>query len=276
MWNKKNSHFTWLKKSRDLLDPKKIIEFIDDQRNVWVALGGFIEWQEETPPEQEKYNLPMRRLWYMVKSYLLRNRDKDKVFKWAKRQHFMGRWMPKSHEFYNVYLGEYPWAPAFLYHYIPYYHHDSWTDGARRKKIPAKIQVTDDQYLSSGSSIDCSSNETISVKLPAKFIVDEMNLVQHYIDGKFFDKNNNLVAFDPGVFDDSMPRYIFIRKDKLCDFLKQKSYALLWTLLGEKNIIGGETVGQLLGWLEIDGAYTLDSKGQVVGVKRSSFKKSRS
>lgn len=274
-WNKKLSHSAWLKKSRDLPDPTKIIEFIDDQNNIWVALEGFVEWQEKTPPEHEKYNLPTRTLWYMVKSYLVRTRDKERVFKWAKQQHFMGRWMPESHEFYHVYLGEYPWAPAFLYHYIPYYHHDGWTDGARDKKIPAKILVTDDQYLSSGSSIDCSTSETISVKLPAKFIVDEMNLVQTYTDGRFFDDKGELTAFDPIVFDNDMPRQVFIRKDKLADFLKRKGYALFWTLLGEKNMIGGGGIGQPLGWLEIDGAYTLNGRSKVVGAKQSRFKKSK-
>jgi len=274
-WNKRISNSTWLKESRELPDPKKIIEFVDDQGNVWVSLEGFVEWQEKTPPEYEKYNLPTRTLWYMVKSYLVKNRDKDKVFKWAKRQNFMGRWMPESHEFYHVYLGEYPWAPAFLYHYIPYYHHDGWTSGARDKKIPAKILVTDDQYLSSGSSIDCSTNEVVSVKLPAKFIVDGMGLVQNHIDGRFFDKTGDLVAFDPSVFDNNTPRHVFVRKDKLSDFLKRKGYALFWTLLGEKNMIGGGGIGQPLGWLEIDGAYTLNGKNRIAGTKRRRFKKAK-
>jgi len=274
-WNKRISNSTWLKKSRDLPDPKKIIEFVDDQGIAWVALEGFVEWQEKTPPEHEKYNLPTRTLWYMVKSYLVKNKDKDNVFKWAKQQNFMGRWMPESHEFYHVYLGEYPWAPAFLYHYIPYYHHDGWTNGARDKKIPAKILVTDDQYLSSGSSIDCSTNETISVKLPAKFIVDGMGLIQNHIDGRFFDKKGDLVAFDPSVFDNNMPRHVVVRKDKLSDFLKREGYALLWTLLGEKNMIGGGGIGQPLGWLEVDGAYTLNGGNRITGTKRSRFKKSK-
>ena len=274
-WHKNMSHSAWLKKSRDLPDPKKIIEFIDEEGIAWIALEGFIEWQEETPPEQEKYNLPSRRLWYMIKSYLVRARDGEKVFNWAKWQHFMGRWMPESHEFYHVYLGEYPWAPAFLYHYIPYYHHDGWTDGSRDKKIPAKILVTDDQYLSSGSSIDCSTSETISVKLPAKFLVDEMKLTQNYIDGRFFDNNGNLVAFYPPIFDEKAPSCVLIRKDKLVDFFRVKKYSLVWTLLGEKNIIGGGGIGQPLGWLEIDGAYTLNGRYEIVGTKKTSFKKSK-
>jgi len=274
-WNKKISHSAWLRKSQDLPDPKRIIEFVDDQGNIWVVLEGFVEWQEETPPEHEKYNLPTRTLWYMIKSYIVQSKDKNKVFKWTKQQHFMGRWMPESHEFYHIYLGEYPWSPAFLYHYIPYYHHEKWTDRARGKKIPAKILVTDDQYLSGGSSIDCSTNETISVKLPAKFIVDKMNLVQDYVDGRFFDKDGDLVAFDPSVFDNNMLRCVLMRKDKLCNFLKSNNYSIFWTLLGEKNMIGGRVIGQPLGWLEIDGAYTLDSRNKIVGIKRANFKKSK-
>jgi len=276
VWHKNSSHSAWLKNSCDLPDPRKIIEFVDERGIVWVALEGFVEWQEEIPPGEEEYELPKRTLWYMVKSYLVRATDKDKVFKWAKRQHFMGRWMPESHEFYNVYLGEYPWASAFLYHYTAYYHHDGWTDGARGRKIPAKILVTDDQYLSSGSSRDCSTNEAIRVQLPAKFIVDGMELTQDYVDGRFFDKDGDLVAFDPKVFDDNAPSCILIKKDKLVDFLKGKNYALFWTLLGEKNIIGERTIGQPLGWLEINGAFTLDNKDQIIGSTRNKFRKSRS
>ncbi len=187
----------------------------------------------------------------------------------------MGRWMPESHEFYHVCLGEYPWAPAFLYHYIPYYHHDGWTNGTRDKKIPAKILVIDDQYLSSGSSIDCSTSEAISVKLPAKFIIDQMKLTQNFTDGRFFDKNGELVAFDPSVFNENVPRHVFIRKDKLIDFLIRKNYTLFWTLLGEKNLIGGGGIGQPLGWLEINGAYTLNGQNKIIGLKKSHFKKSK-
>lgn len=273
-WNKRISDSAWLKKKRDLPDPKQIIEFTDDKGNAWLSLEGFVEWQEETAPEHEKYNLPTRTLWYMIKSYLIKRRDGDKVFNWAKQQLFTGRWMPDSREFYNVYLGEYPWASAFLYRNIPYYHHDGWTDGTGNKKIPAKILVTDDQYASRGSSIDCSTNEAINVKLPAKFILDEMELVQHYMDGRVFDKKGCLVALDPNVFDENMPRHVLMRKDSLDDFLKRKGYAIFWTLLGEKYMIGGEYSGRKwIGRLELSGAYGLNEKNQIVGVMNAAFKK---
>ncbi|MFA7327942.1 MAG: AVAST type 2 anti-phage system protein Avs2 [Candidatus Ratteibacteria bacterium] len=269
-WRKKATHTTWLKTTSDLPDPKSVIEMVDKENVEWVILGGFFEWQEEIPPEQEKYSLPTRKLWYMLKSYFVKKNAAVKVYDWAKEQSFMGRWMPESHEFYGVFLGEYPSSPAFLDYSI----HDGWISGERYKKIPAKVLITDDQYLSSGSSIDCSTNETVSVKLPAKWIVNQMKLVQKNTDGRFFDKEGCLVAFDPTIFVKDLPRCLFFRKDKLCQFLKKGGYDILWIFLGEKGMIGGGVSGQPLGWLEINGAYKLDQNNEVIGQMKSVFKKS--
>lgn len=269
--NKEISCFKWLKEIQDLPDPKHIIEYTDEQGNNWLMIDGYIGWQEETPPEQEKYNLPTRRLWYMLKSYLVHAKDKNEIFKWAKQQNFKGRWMPESHDFYNVYLGEYYWAPAFLYYYTSIYQDEGWTDKIRDNSIPSRILVTDEHYNSSGLSRDCSTNESINIKLSAKFIVDKMNLDQTLTDGKFFDKNGELITFDPGIFDANMSRCIFIRKNKMIHFLKNNGYALFWTLLGEKNIIGGYSIGRQFGRLEINGAYTLSKKNKIIGVKKSFF-----
>jgi hypothetical protein len=181
--------------------------------------------------------------------------------------------MPESHEFYKIYLGEYPWARSFLYHNTPYYNHDGWMEEGRFSKIPVKILILDDQYLSSGSSTDCSTNSAIRIKLPAKYLVDEMKLFQKYSDGRFFDNQGDLVAFDPNVFDTNLPNQILIRKDKLYSFLQRKGLAIFWTLLGEKNMIGGsDSPDKWIGRLEVSGAFTLNNKNQIVGRMKSSFK----
>lgn len=271
----KISNKTWLRRTNDLPMPKNIITVKDDGGDEWVILAGFVEWQEKTPPEREKYDVPTRRLWYMLKGYLVNKSAINKVFQWARKQNFMGRWMPESNEFYNIFLGEYPWAPAFLYHYIPYFYHDGWTDTGRKEKIPAKILVVEDQYLSSGSSIDCSTNEAIRVKLPAKWLVDKMKLEQKYIDGRFFDKKGKLVAFDPMVFDNNMPSVFLVKKEKLQEFLDKNGYSIFWTLLGEKNMIGGGVIGQPLWLLEINGVYTIDidRDRKITGQITSEFKR---
>ena len=107
-------------------------------------------------------------------------------------------------------------------------------------------------------------------------IIDEMKLTQHYVDGRYFDKKNDLVAFDPSIFDENfLNKVLLIRRDKLFSFLKNKNYSIIWALLGEKNMIGGGGIGQPLGWLAIDGAYSINGSYQIVGAKRSCFKKSK-
>lgn len=269
-WGQKINDSTWLKRTRDLPEPIKIIELTDDKGINWLALEGFIEWQKDTPPEQEKYDLPTRTLWYMVKSYLVKKRGGRKLQDWAGKQNFYGRWMPESHEFYDIYLAEYPWAPSFLHHYVPYYNHDEWTKNARGNAIPAKILVTDDEYLSSGSSTDCSTNGAIGAKLPAKWIIDGMGLEQKYVDARFFDKHGDLVAFDPSIFDLSIHGCVLIRKDKFISFLKQQKCTILWTLLGEKNLIGGRET-ERSGRLEINGVYFLNNAQNIVGKRKTNF-----
>lgn len=270
-WNKEISDSKWLKKDRDLPGPEKLIDLVDDNGVSWLLLEGFIEWQEETPPEEKKYDLPTRTLWYMLKSYLVKKKNSDEVFEWAKDKDFMGRWMPESHEFYDIFLGEFPWAPSFIDHYVPYYHHDEWTENARDKKIPHKILVTDDEYLSSGSSTDSSTDHSIGIKLPAKWVVDKMNLVQDNVDGRFFDEEGNLVAFDPHIFNPNIGRSLLIQKERFNKFLKQKGYSVFWTFLSEKNLMGGRDYGRSSGRLELTGAYLLNEKNKIEGVMRSKF-----
>ncbi len=270
-WSKKSSHSTWLRKTNDLPSPKLILELTDSNDTQWIALEGFIKWQEATPPEQKKYDVETRTLGYTTKSYLVKKKNKVKTIKWLAKLSFKEDLMPESHEFYNVYLAEYPWSPAFLNLYVPYFQHDGWTNRARRnQKIPSKILVTDDEYISSGNSRDCSSNEAITVKLPAKYIIDEMNLTQDFVDGRFFDSSGDLVAFDPSLFASNVPRHIYIRKDRFVSFLNSRDYSIIWIVLGEKNLIGGGMLGQPQGRLEINGVYTL-TNDRIAGSLKTSF-----
>jgi DNA replication protein DnaC len=257
-WDKKN-HSDWVKNIKDLPNPKNYIEISDDEENLWMVLEGNIQWREEALPE---CNFPLKTLSYMLKSYLVKSEDKEKVFKWAKQQDFMGRWMPESSQFFPTekYLGEYPWASA------SFCDDNEWRD-IGKKTMSVKVLVTDDQYLHE-PSIDCSNEESIKIQVPAKFIIEKMNLKQKYMDGRFFDKQGDLVAFDPNVFNESELKCVLIKKNKLCNFLRLEGYSLFWTLLGEKNVSGGDKV---FNRLKINGVYTFDDKYELVGSKKSIF-----
>lgn len=272
-WEKDIDHRTWIKTKKDLPKPYKFIELKDSKKCPWLVLDGYYRWEEETPPEERAYSQPTRDLWYMLKSYLIKKEDLGDITAWAQKQRFMGRWMPESHEFYDVFLGEYPEAPAFLDIYTPYYSRQGWVNNeGKETKIPCDVLVTTDEYSGKGSSQDCSTENGFHLKLPAKWVVDELKLTQNYVDGCFYDSKGTLLSYDSRIFDLSEPSTIVMKKDSLVNFLEKRGLTIVWTLIGEKNIIGGgHASNDFIGRLEINGFYTLDENNNLKGNYRSEF-----
>ncbi|MDA7705609.1 hypothetical protein N8772_03955 [Rickettsiales bacterium] len=264
-WEKKESNEDWIKVNSDLPNAKNIINVKDDFSQEWLILEGYLEWQEETPPEHKKYDIPVRQVWYMVKSYIVKKEYIEELFKWATKQNFMGRWMPQSHDFYEAFLGEYPNHEALKYL------RESDIDKIELKEegdsqfIPAII--TDDSYLNE-KTLDCSLEEGLSLKLPCRWIINQMNLHHRNLDGKFYDKAKNLVVTPADVqTEDFLSRKLLIHKQSFINFLEKNGYTILWTLLGEKQLIGGGMSGKrdFTPRLEISGSYKLNHKNDIMG-----------
>jgi len=83
--------------------------------------------------------------------------------------------------------------------------------------------------------------------------------------GRFYDEAGDLVVCYPAIFNQQFPSFLIMRKDKLLSFLKQENCSIVWTLLGEKQTIGGNEIGQPYGWQEISGVYTFDENSVIIG-----------
>jgi archaellum component FlaC len=270
-WEKGKSDINWIKTSDDLPNPKNIIQLIDDNKKEWLVLEGFVKWEEKTPPEHKKYDIPVREVWYMLKSYIVKRKDAKKFYRWATKKNFMGRWMPESHNFYETFLGEYPNSIAFEDLRGDY---NLWTKSGRgNDDLQIPVVVTDDSYLNE-FTLDCSHSGSVSVKLPCKWLVNNMELYHNFLDGRFYDKKENLITLATSVFEESFPSALLIDKKALINFLDKNGYAIFWTLLGEKQLIGGSFSGKdFIGRLEISGAYTLGNKEQIIGISTNKFNK---
>ena len=269
-WDAEPDDVAWLRSSEDLPDVEPIIEVTNpEDGSRWLTLETFYRWEQPTLPEEERFEIPRRDIWYMLKSYFVRKSDLEELFEWAKEQDFTGSWMPESHGLYHVFLGEFFWAPAFEYHNVPYYYHDEWTRGSN-DRIPKKVLVSTDRYVQEHKGYDCSIDETISIYLPAKWLADRMDLRWNGVEGHFFDDKGNLVAFDPSV-KFSGPGALLINRHVLLRFLDENGYDILWTILGEKDTIGGRTSqDDWKGRLELSGAYRI-REGKVEGIINTRF-----
>jgi hypothetical protein len=204
----------------------------------------------------------------MVKSYIVKKRDLDKFLVWAKEQHFMGRWMPESHEFCGTYYREFPGQRAFKYMYTPYYQKQDWYTKAdyRGEKLPADVMVTDDEYMQEGGGYDLSIDEGFGIKLPAKPIYDKMDVRSASTEGQYKNSSGNIIFLDPHVKEKG-PRALLTSQSHYTEFLDDQEYAVVWTILGEKQTLGGG-LGRDANWpgrFEYSGVYYLNPAGEISG-----------
>lgn len=264
-WNEEMDETQWLKSTENLPPIERLPIVIEPGTGrEWYVLACFYDWEEPTPPDSERFDIPRRYVWYMVKSYLLKSEQEDSFCNWAERQQFMGRWMPESPEQQTgVFLGEFFWAPAFEFD-TPYYAQSGWTRGDDNR-LPCEVLASADRYLQEHSSYDHSIEDTILIRLPAKWIADNMKLSWRGIDGCYFDPAGHLVAQDPAVRTPG-PRALLVEKEFFSAFLAAEGYRLVWTLLGEKGIRSRWTgSGTWPGRMELSG-YLREKDGRPDGV----------
>ncbi len=269
-WQDTVDDATWLRRSEDLPSIESLIKIGNPKDPTkWLLLEGFLNLKQPSTPNHDENEGPRRDWFFILKSYLVRKRDMKIVFEWVKKQNFIGRWMPESTEMSKVFAGEYPWAPSVQYLDIPYFGHPGWTKGWRGEKIPRPILITNDEYFWE-RGYDCSIRDTVRFNLPAKLIVDQMRLHWNGFPGTYLDASGNVVFFDPSVKERG-PSVLLTKEDSFLSFLSEHGYEILWTVLAEKNMIGGTlTHEDWKGRLEISGAYCMLS-GKLTGSLNASF-----
>ena len=170
--------------------------------------------------------------------------------------------MPESSDALHVFLGEYFWGRAHdseLPHYVDFVYAERHGVG----RPPRKLLVTCEGYFWEPGE-DCSIEKTISIRLPSKWLADRMQLRRLGPEGELCDPYGNLVAFDPSVTVPG-PGTLLISRDAFLEFLDENGYAVFWTLLGEKLVIGGSPVQPArLGRLGISGCYCMED-GEIRG-----------
>ena len=248
----------WIKKTNDLPHFENIIQVVDNKGNDWLVLEGYPEWAEPKPIGKEKWDYPHKRLWAQIRSYLVKKEKSKKIIEWAKEQNFMGRWMPESSDRYEIFSREYYWSPAYKYFLTEYYNGNEWRkifDSISHKLIDSAI-VTTESYLWE-EEFDFSKEETISFLKPCNAIYQGMNLSFSRNEGEFVDENNEKICFAANINNNSKS-FLLIKKKPFLEYLEKNILDIFWTILGEKQIIGGISArNDYLGLLNISGSYYL-------------------
>lgn len=232
-WDMPNK--TWLSEKLDLPDVAKIII----QRNPktpqyeWLNLYANPDWSEPTPFGEEKSDYPNKQIWYQIRSYLVKKSEEKAIVDWMAQQNFWNHWMPQVMEHHNLFNREFYWSAA--YRDVTNDRKDKlkWSTfrGTRFKGI-----ITTEHFSAGGGSYALQNG--ISFQRPAQYLFDKMALQYSPKDGEWINNKGNVIAFDPSVSSKEKSS-LWVRRDALDAVLKHEKLAIVWTIMGEKQVLRG-------------------------------------
>src|SRR5665648_51768 len=253
------SNEDWLIKSENLPDPQSLITVTDINKDEWLVLENHPFWEEPVPIGRDKNESPHKRLWYQIRSYLVKEEEMEELLHWLKDQHFMGRWFPEGHEQYQVFSREFYWSPAYCAFNSPVYGEHNWKKVYRNRRGISGEVIADVHPTSEGHrwESEADDEEQPSYLAPSEYIYSGMKLQYSKNIGEWLDEKGKTVCFDISVQTEK-PSCLLIRKDMLLKFLAENRLRVFWTCLGEKQILGDSfSRRQHLQWLELSGVYCL-------------------
>ncbi|MBE9215044.1 ATP-binding protein [Plectonema cf. radiosum LEGE 06105] len=258
----KQEKIAWIPKENDCPEPLKLIELTKpNDGQTWLTLEGYYRWTEPAPIDEEKFRSRRRDIRYQIRSYIVCQESLSEILAFLSDTHFMGRGMPESQYMLDVFVGEFPWSSSYINNKF-----DDVQDWVKiwkgQETLPYQVVVTTTQYLREISTFDCSIDDTISALMPSAWLIKNMGL--RWSGGKFsfVDAANEIVTFNPSV-EEAGPSACVISKEKLNRFLAENQLEIIWTVLGERMLIGGSNQKDH-GRLELSGVYYLN-QGALTG-----------
>ncbi len=262
-WDSPNNE--WIKNLQDLPNVENLVQVKDPNNENWLVLESYPEWAEPKKIGEEKWNYPHKRIWYQIRSYLVKNEEYTKLRDWSSDQDFMGRWMPENSDRYEIFSREYYWSSIHKYFKSEYYDDSLWREiyDKESKEFIASVIIPTESYMWE-NEFDKSKEETISFLKPCTSIYEGMNLKYSRNEGEFLNSSGEIVCFAANVYYESKS-FLLIKEESFLKYLKENDLNIIWTILSEKQIIGGRSFNNDdddddVGRLELSGTVYFDNK----------------
>ena len=248
-WNKNNRD--WIKNLNDIPNPVDWIAIDDENGKEWLCLQRYLGWEEPPLLGEERYGRQRQRLWFHIRSYLVKEEEFNELIKRLEGKSFMGKWMPESGTRYEMFDKEYYWSPASEYYRSNDYSEYGWSEiyDKNSREYIGKTMVTAVDF-SWEEQYDESKESSISFLKPSEVLFDILKLAHSREDGYLIDDNGELTCFDPSS-KFSTKGQLLVDRTKLLNALEENGYRLFWTVLGKKHMIGGYGQTEYLGRLDI-------------------------
>ena len=205
-----------------LLTPKSR----DGQR--WLPLICYPTWSEYR--DGRPYGEPYRSTWIHLEAFLVPEAQFETAMKAISRRNFFGRWMPSGAKWLHVFVGEYPWASACNVETDDWLGLGTRIEGSGLEFMPVYNEVVCEWEY------DASLPSSIYFRVPARVFFEASPLWWDGVDG-FSTPTGRTVFRDPSASEGGIATLLADMDDLLLR-LKKLGCRLVWTVLGEKYVLG--------------------------------------
>jgi hypothetical protein len=127
-------------------------------------------------------------------------------------------------------------------------------------KVITSVIIPTEEYIWE-KDVDSSIDESLGFIIPSKFLFENLQMNYGDEEGEYFDTNKNMICFNPSVKYNTKP-YLLIKEEPLLKFLQENELEIFWTILGEKQLLGGN-IRTFHGRIDFSGVYYLKNDGTV-------------
>ena len=221
------SHEQWIAEEKDLPSLESMVALAENSGQTWLPLVLYIRWSEDRTMKEERE--PYRHVWMNVEGYLVPEEDLSGAYDSLVRRNISDRRMPEPATWHYGFPGEYPWATPF--NTEP----DEWY-GSGRNDVSGLYETCWNR-IGGEREYDASLTRSFSVVVPARRFFSCGDLWWDGRDG-FGVSGGQTIFRDPSVTEGG-PASLVADAQNLLRRLEGMGRCLIWTLLGEKIILGG-------------------------------------
>ena len=219
----------WIASKEGIPALEELLSVVEPEGQNWRLLVSHPTWGQRD--EDADWDDPYRQVWMSIKSYLIQKQDISTAYNCLHRRNFFGNWMPGSTQWLYGFAGEYPWATTFNTE-----SEERYGEGGYRTNLPAIYKPCWNSLVMEWE-YDASVPRYFHMVVPARTFFSPADLWWDGQDGYRL-TNGRTVFRDPSVTEAGTASLI-ADADELLNRLDKLGMCLIWTLLGEKWILGG-------------------------------------
>jgi hypothetical protein len=230
-----------------------------DERGIsWINLHGYKSFEEPLQIGHKKYHTDQRKIAYFIRSFFIKKVEKERIISDFKNRFFSDLWnWPSVAENHNIFYSEYYWSEiANQFNKLS----NSEGSGEFQYCSTGKGELHSPVYHYKLSGINFQSDA--EALKPSKLLYDGLGI-------DFMDKSGNGFSNSEKVLYSPLHQEsaLWVRKDKLKDFLDSSGLDIILTISGEKNDVKNSTNGSLdtVYRKYLIGTYSLDKDGKMTG-----------